>query len=174
MGIPLYVEKDVRADLFRFADTNLSPKVAHGIHAIAVDEQRDDFVPTFWDPDDRIRQCLFPGAHSDVGGGYVLAESGLSDAALGWMQDQLTARGVRFAASPSFAVAPNLGIPTHRPWDVLPFSQLPFSPRTFSANRKLSLSKSLIERLRMVQAYDPRNIADYLNGRVAGAGVTVC
>ena len=41
--------------------------VRHGLHAIAVDEQREDFVPTLWDPDPRITQVLFPGAHSDVG-----------------------------------------------------------------------------------------------------------
>jgi hypothetical protein len=50
-------------------------------------------VPTLWSklPDapatQRLEQVWFPGAHSNVGGGY--AEHGLSDVALAWMADRL-------------------------------------------------------------------------------------
>jgi T6SS, Phospholipase effector Tle1-like, catalytic domain len=53
----------------------LSPVVKHGVHAVAVDERRADFTPTLWEPDGRIMQTLFPGCHSDVGGGFIGPES---------------------------------------------------------------------------------------------------
>jgi len=173
LGIPIYVEKDVRADLFRFADTVLSPKVLHGFHAIAADEQRDDFVPTFWDPDGRIVQCLFPGAHADVGGGYRGDESGLSDAALLWMMNRLATVGVVFAEKPGFPPQPNAAGVSHRPWGDLPFSRLPHSMRQFLASGKLGISQCLLDRLTGDATYAPANLAAYLNGRIAGANVTV-
>ena len=71
LGIPEYTLQDTRLDFFQFADTVLSPVVKHGVHAVAVDERRADFTPTLWDADGRIMQALFPGCHSDVGGGFV-------------------------------------------------------------------------------------------------------
>jgi glutathione S-transferase len=96
MGIPVY-EKDMRFDMFRFADTSLSPRVEHGFHAMAIDELRIDFPVTRWDERKGIAQVWFPGAHADVGGGYPKAESGLSDIALTWMTEQLAAIGMAFA-----------------------------------------------------------------------------
>jgi uncharacterized protein (DUF2235 family) len=68
---------------FSFANTDLSPKVLNGYHALSADENRSSFAPTFWTPRTNITQGIFPGAHSDVGGGYP--EHGLSDRALEWM-----------------------------------------------------------------------------------------
>ena len=68
---------------FSICDTDLNPNVARGFHAIAADETRDLFTPTFWAGRADVVQHVFPGAHSDVGGGY--AERGLSDCALDWM-----------------------------------------------------------------------------------------
>ena len=49
-------------------------------HALAIDETRLKFAPTFWEApadradapteDPRVKQVWFEGAHSDVGGGY--------------------------------------------------------------------------------------------------------
>jgi uncharacterized protein (DUF2235 family) len=127
LGIPVYVEQNVRADVFRFADTRLSDKVSRGFHAIAADERRDDFEPTFWDADPRIQQCLFPGAHCDAGGGYPIAggESGLSDAALDWITGALRQLGVAFAAKPGYPTKADPAGAAHQPWASLPFSQLP-------------------------------------------------
>jgi Uncharacterized alpha/beta hydrolase domain (DUF2235) len=84
LGIPLYSDRLVRLDVFRFADAKSSANVKQGRHTIAVDEQRADFTPTLWDDREGVVQVLFPGAHADVGGGYPLTnnESGLSDGAL--------------------------------------------------------------------------------------------
>jgi uncharacterized protein (DUF2235 family) len=117
LGIPDIVEHDnapVRLDVFQFCDTVLNARVANGFHAVAVDERRVDFTPTLWDARDGVVQVLFPGAHADVGGGNVRAESGLSDGALAWMARQLAAAGVQFEALPA-GQADALPI-QHQPW----------------------------------------------------------
>lgn len=126
MGIPDYVTANGRRDLFTFVDLNLSPMIDHGFHAMALDERRLDFPVTRWNPDARIEQVWFVGAHSDVGGGYPATESGLSDIALDWMQTKLTEVGVQFATPPlhkpdltQFAQA------FHTPWSKPPFNLTP-------------------------------------------------
>lgn len=100
MGIPEFDEaRGGLIDAFRFADTQLSQKVTQGLHAIALDERRLLFTPTFWDRAQNVLQMVFPGAHADVGGGYSVQnnESGLSDGALLWTIDQLKKQGVLFS-----------------------------------------------------------------------------
>ena len=135
MGFPTYVAKDKRVDAFKFADTKLSDKVVRGFHAAALDERRNDFVPTLWDPADNVTQVLFPGAHCDVGGGYPMInnESGLSDGALKWMIDQLTGAGVLFSSAQAYLIKPDPAGPAHKPWAHLPWT-LPgvsLGPRNF-------------------------------------------
>ncbi len=135
MGFPDYAAGGQRVDAFKFADTQLSAKVQHGFHAVALDERRCDFVPTLWDPAERIVQVLFPGAHGDVGGGYPTAnrESGLSDLTLTWLLAQLGTVGVRFAADAAAALQPDAGGVAHQPWAHLPWT-LPgvaLGPRQF-------------------------------------------
>lgn len=130
LGIPLYVDDDdERFDVFRFADTNLSEKVKFGFHAISLDEQRSDFVPTLWTPREGVRQVVFPGAHSDVGGGYPRDASGLSNSALCWMVSSLSKLGVSF--SDAQALTPgNPADVGHRPWAHGVFALRPHGPRT--------------------------------------------
>ena len=137
MGFPDYAAGGERVDAFKFADTQLSAKVQHGFHAVALDERRSDFVPTLWDPAERIVQVLFPGAHGDVGGGYPTTnrESGLSDLALLWMLAQLETVDLRFAAAAGATLQPDAGGVAHQPWAHLPWT-LPgvaLGPRQFSA-----------------------------------------
>jgi uncharacterized protein (DUF2235 family) len=77
---------------FSICDTALSPKVESGFHALSADETRDLFGPTFWAERDGVVQQVFPGCHSDVGGGF--ANRGLSDEVLQWMLTQLEAQGL--------------------------------------------------------------------------------
>ena len=91
----------------RFHDVQLSRQVVRARHALAIDETRLKFAPTFWeapsDPpgapteDPRVKQVWFEGAHSDVGGGY--AETGLSDTSLYWMVREAHDAGLVFDAS---------------------------------------------------------------------------
>ena len=88
-----------------FRDTHFGDTVKLGLHAVAVDERRRPFTPTFWtmrpkppaDPkaaaaEDAakpppVEQVWFAGVHSNVGGGY--SNCGLSDLALAWMMAQI-------------------------------------------------------------------------------------
>jgi uncharacterized protein (DUF2235 family) len=175
LGIPEFTVKLDRVDTFRFADTRLSAKVHYGLHAVAGDEERADFTPTLWDPDDRIVQVLFPGAHSDVGGGYATDgdESGLSDCALRWMTSELAKRGVRFSRSPKYAAKPLESGPAHQPWLDPPWNILPCRTRTFP--KGLCLSRSLIVRCgaALDPRYEPMNLADYLHDGQPAAGIVV-
>src|SRR5262245_40584340 len=61
------------------------PNVARVAHALALDEQRADFEPTYWTGGDpkNVEEVWFAGAHSNVGGGYD--DAWLSNIALAWM-----------------------------------------------------------------------------------------
>jgi uncharacterized protein (DUF2235 family) len=132
LGIPLYLGANGSdVDVFRFADTALNNKVQFGVHAISLDEQRADFTPTFWDQRDGVTQALFVGAHSDVGGGYPVAESGLSDIACDWMLRRLSDQAVGLRVKPEpWPFKPDFFGASHEPWAVPPFSLLPKGPRT--------------------------------------------
>ena len=95
---------------YRFHDTELSARVRHGRHALAIDERRASFAPTLWTggprpADGSLQQIWFPGTHSDVGGGY--AECGLSDGALKWMIDEASALGLRVNQALARQLAPD-------------------------------------------------------------------
>jgi hypothetical protein len=73
-----------------FHDKEFGNHIDVGLHAMAADEMRRPFAPTMWigkkgqrRPHAVIEQVWFPGAHSNVGGGYD--HCGLSDLALTWM-----------------------------------------------------------------------------------------
>jgi uncharacterized protein (DUF2235 family) len=183
LGIPEFNNQMVEVDVFQFADTALSQNVKNGRHAISIDEQRANFPPTLWDPDPRITQVLFPGAHADVGGGYTTSdnESGLSDCALSWMTGELAGLGVRFAAAPLIVETPNPAGTAHRPWLQPTWRALPRGPRSLLAG--LALSQAVLDRVNAGPvvpdpgaswiAYAPTNITAYLNGNAAAPGVTV-
>jgi uncharacterized protein (DUF2235 family) len=75
---------------FKLPDLANNPDIAVGRHAISLDERRAFFRQNLWRPNATggpkdLVQVWFPGVHCDVGGGYPLSESGLSDIALEWM-----------------------------------------------------------------------------------------
>lgn len=170
MGFPDYGTGGQRVDAFKFADTRLSPKVQRAFHAVALDERRNDFAPTLWDPDDRILQVLFPGAHGDVGGGYPTEnrESGLSNGALKWMQAQLSPLGVRFAAGWAEGLQGDATGPAHQPWSHLPWALpgVPLGPRSFPGTLQVDPSVAARRSAGAVEAepgappgpYDPTNL----------------
>ncbi|KAI6141601.1 hypothetical protein BKA82DRAFT_4200294 [Pisolithus tinctorius] len=86
-------------DALGIKDTSLPPTVDIALHAVSLQDNRDMFLPTLWEtPADglpanqilkqgSILQVWFPGAHSDVGGGYK--KQHLSDLALFWMVGEI-------------------------------------------------------------------------------------
>jgi uncharacterized protein (DUF2235 family) len=116
---------------FVIANTDLSPKVLNGFHALSADENRANFFPTYWTPRNSITQVIFPGSHSDVGGGYP--EPGLSDRALEWMLPNLASHGLRFDLHNIRALAPNPTANGHDDGGSFPWCELPKKPREFPA-----------------------------------------
>ena len=86
-----------------FHDTSFGSHIDIGLHAVAVDERRRPFVPTFWTarkgqpPRGHVEQTWFAGVHCNIGGGYQ--DTALSDEALIWMIARMTAlTGLEFDA----------------------------------------------------------------------------
>ena len=115
---------------FSICDTELSAKVSRGFHALAADETRELFVPTFWAARANVEQAIFPGGHSDVGGGY--AERGLADCALEWMVSRLNTVVPLFDAEriPGGCTPDTNGI-AHDESRKLPFLLTPSRARSF-------------------------------------------
>jgi hypothetical protein len=96
LGVPL-IGGAVDVEDNHFHDTELSPLVDVGLHALAIDEPRGSFNPTLWTrpkgarapAGQVIEQVWFPGSHANVGGGFV--ESSLSDIGLVWMAERAAA-----------------------------------------------------------------------------------
>lgn len=146
LGIPEYdIQTNTLVDAFRFADIKLSARVGHGIHALALDEQRLLFTPTFWEKAPNVTQLVFPGAHADVGGGYPTQnrESGLSDGALLWMIEQLTANGVLFSDAVK-DIKPDASAPAHKEWKKIAVTGLGI--RKFDASLGILAHRSVTER----------------------------
>lgn len=106
VGIPILSRRSITSD----GTTSAKDGLRHIRHALSMDEHRFSFRPRlYWeedysikDPDDpsntrSLRQRWFRGAHSDVGGGYDVNESGLSDQAYDWMLGEAIACGLRVA-----------------------------------------------------------------------------
>ena len=117
-------------------------------------------------------QHLFPGSHGDVGGGYKTLnnESGLSDAAFGWMKDNLAAVGVRFLAASPVPLAPDAKGVAHQPWTEFPYNAMAQGPRELPDG--LSVSPTARDRLGagpvqpapelVPRVYRPINLMGYL------------
>jgi hypothetical protein len=87
LGVPGGLLAASNKEKFAFHDTSPSPLVTRAVQALAIDENRRDFTPTFCagdiPPSITIQQVWFAGAHSDVGGGYKTRN--LADIPLVWM-----------------------------------------------------------------------------------------
>jgi len=98
LGIPVRGLRSLTADKYRFHDVELSGTVQQACQALAIDERRAPFEAARWaykpKPGQTIEQVWFCGVHSDIGGGYPLEESGLSDIALRWMRDRAAFAGL--------------------------------------------------------------------------------
>jgi uncharacterized protein (DUF2235 family) len=86
-----------------------------GRHALAIDDERRAFHPTYWDerrlgqtPDgvqQDVKQVWFSGMHSDVGGGYP--EQKLSDIALKWIRREAQASGLLIYGNHKVTIGPD-------------------------------------------------------------------
>lgn len=101
VGVPFDWLRDLLSKVikWRFHDSDLSPLVRNGFHAIAIDDERETFDPVMWNetnkPDGQvIEQVWFAGVHSNVGGGYP--REGMALVSLDWMMTRAESGGLRF------------------------------------------------------------------------------
>jgi len=113
LGIPVPFWGTLNEREFLFHDTEPSKIVRHARHALAIDENREDFAPVLWSdkPTVDVQQVWFAGAHGDVGGGY--RERGLSDCASQWMLSEAGKLGLQFEAHLLDIMTPDPGDKQH-------------------------------------------------------------
>ena len=97
LGVPLPAFYRFNRSRYEFHNVELSSITNVNLHAIATDEHREPFGATIWrKPKFKsfatvTEQVWFPGAHADIGGGYIDEENrlkhpqALDDIALDWM-----------------------------------------------------------------------------------------
>jgi len=95
LGIPQsWLNEHLNPFPHEFHDTSLGDNVERAVHAVSIDEKRQAFQPTLWDPDPRALQVFFTGVHSDVGGGYD-DDHRLGDITLRWMAERAKEDGLQ-------------------------------------------------------------------------------
>jgi uncharacterized protein (DUF2235 family) len=106
VGIPLLSLEGISSSRLKFHHTGLRRPIAHGFHALAIDEHRPKFNPTVWTvrtppgretvlrPVGSVEQRWFVGAHANVGGGCY--DDLLAQLPLSWMMRKAEACGLVF------------------------------------------------------------------------------
>lgn len=99
LGIPFSLMGLLQSE-DEFYDTKMGANVSFARHALAIDEQREDFEPTIWASRTgvNLKQVWFAGVHADIGGSYPpdkKSKAFSSDASLGWMLDEAKANGLK-------------------------------------------------------------------------------
>lgn len=87
-------------DKHRFYDNKLGSNIKVARHALSLDERRDDFEPTIWQPRPEVdlKQVWFAGVHADIGGSYAPDDDGscLSDISMCWLVREAEEQGLAF------------------------------------------------------------------------------
>ena len=104
LGIPLGSVPNMSSKSYQYLETDLRINNTRAFHALAIDEHRNKFAPTFWtkapnntrDPRsiEEVEQRWFVGCHSNVGGGYngdLLAQRPLQ-----WLKAKAEQHGLKF------------------------------------------------------------------------------
>ena len=170
LGNPLFLN-GVFGKRNQFHDTELSSKIGHAFHALAIDEKRKSFEATLWhQKEDSMNQVLeqvwFAGVHSDIGGGYV--EAGLSDIALTWMLEKAEKYNLNFD---KILTNPDSMASKHETYrgfyKLYPCHFRPIGSTYLQiGNTNESLHPSVVERYKNDPAYRPKNLEEYLKRNV--------
>ncbi len=92
LGKPNLRDSELPVSDVVFENGTISPVIEEALHLLALDERRKAFRPTLMNKDPRVTEVWFPGAHSDIGGGFF--RDGLSDVALRFMLDEIDGRNL--------------------------------------------------------------------------------
>ncbi|WP_310489226.1 DUF2235 domain-containing protein [Chamaesiphon sp. VAR_69_metabat_338] len=131
MWMPAFIDR-LLYKKYQFHNTKLSSKIAHALHAIAIDENRKAFSPTPMQAAQpgQVTEVWFPGGHGCVGGG-TRANSGFSNAALLWTIDTVEQLdlGLKFdrrkiedgiATKPTAEIESSWQLPVGKSWRQVP------------------------------------------------------
>lgn len=151
LGVPGNLFRQLNRSKYEFHGTEVNASVDIRLHAVAIDEPRPEFVATMWTKPkfqhfnldvSPIEQVWFPGAHGDIGGGYVawdeVDQLGLSHLPLAWMLQRLNHHIV---ARPPLADAPPPVTPTIAPRRQAP---IPFFGKDFYDDEAATMIKNRI------------------------------
>jgi hypothetical protein len=99
LGVPAFSNRPLARAKYGFYDTSLGRVIECAYHAVAIDEQRQDYQVTLWEAKHpvgtrEVEQRWFPGAHANVGGGYQ--DDLLPDPPLKWIAEKALALGLEF------------------------------------------------------------------------------
>lgn len=102
-----------------FYDTKMGSNVGIARHALAIDEQRRDFEPTLWTPNEGVdlKQVWFAGVHADIGGSYGPDKTSgceVADTALAWMMREAELAGLGLEPHLWAGLSDGLKAPVHR------------------------------------------------------------
>ena len=100
LGVPALSNTPLARAKYGFYDTSLGRVIEHAYHAVAIDEQREDYQVTLWEAvhpagTREVEQRWFPGAHANVGGGYE--DDLLPDPPLTWIAEKAIGHGIEFS-----------------------------------------------------------------------------
>ena len=96
LGAPGFLGQLCNKNKYQFHDVGLNPNIQNAFHALALDERREPFTPTFWTRPQgwtgSLVQAWFSGTHGNIGGGNHT--DGLANEALHWMVEKAEACGL--------------------------------------------------------------------------------
>lgn len=167
LGIPIGWLRWLTKRKHQFHDVQLSSKIDNAYHALAIDERRAPFKPTFWetkaDAKQQVEQKWFPGVHSNVGGGYVNA--GLSDEAFVWILGKAILCGLKINQSYiDSAIFPNYaGTLYNSKTGLFKLTKSYTRPMGLNANSGEDVHQSAYNRLADVPNYTPKNFLSYID-----------
>ncbi|GAA5497629.1 hypothetical protein Rhal01_03825 [Rubritalea halochordaticola] len=101
-----------------------------------------------------VEQAWFPGAHADVGGGYL--ECSLSDLALKWIARKAHARGLILAKDWKSQLRPEYRGMIHDPTDKMGFSLMTKTDREVGTGLASTIHISVLKRMVEDRTYQPK------------------
>ena len=152
-----------------FYDNRMGANVRTARHALAIDERREDFAPTLWQPRQGVdlKQVWFAGCHADVGGGYPPDDDGacIGDVALGWMLGEADRAGLAVEEHLRAALTGGTHARIHRS-RVKVFRLRPAQDRDLShPGIETSVHPSVRERFEEDAGYRPKKLVELLDAQ---------
>ena len=107
LGVPTFSKTVFARAKYGFHDTSLGRVIENAYHAVAIDEQREDYQVALWTAKHphgtkEVEQRWFPGAHANVGGGY--RDDLLPDLPLKWITQMSVKHGLEFTDQQQMAL----------------------------------------------------------------------